>query len=186
MAALRWGDSVAVLTKHLSAVQFRRRDGFWVEIDEGFDAWRLAARECGYLFLIGNGASASLASHVAADLAKNAGIRTRVFSDFPLATAVSNDIGFEWVFAEPLRRHATSSDVLMAISSSGKSPNILKAVEVAREKGAMVLTLSAMEPDNPLRSLGDWNLYVPASTYGDAETCHAAILHHWINAVIDT
>jgi D-sedoheptulose 7-phosphate isomerase len=124
-----------------------------------------------------------MASHFAADLAKNGHLHTQVFSDLSLITAISNDMGYEHVFAEPLRRRAQPQDMLVAISSSGNSPNLLKAAEVARDKGLTLVTLTAMAPDNALRQLGDLNLYVGASTYGLAETAHAAVLHHWMDQV---
>ena len=135
----------------------------------------------GSIYFIGNGASASMASHFAADLAKNAHLHTEVFSDLSLITAISNDIGYDWVFAEPLRRRAKKGDMLVAISSSGASKNILFAAEAAQKMGLKIVTLSAMSSENALRSVGYLNIYVPAETYGYAETCHAAILHHWMD-----
>jgi D-sedoheptulose 7-phosphate isomerase len=73
--------------------------------------------------------------------------------------------------------------MLVAISSSGRSPNILAAVAVANRLALTVVTLSAMAPDNPLRASGSLNVYVPAETYGYAESCHAAILHHWMDTI---
>ena len=136
------------------------------------------------VFLIGNGASASMASHVAADLAKNARLHTEVFSDLSLITAIANDMSYEEVFAEPLRRRMKEGDMLVAISSSGQSANVLRAVQEAKNIGGFVVTLSAMRPENTLRSRGHLNFYVPAGTYGIAETCHAAILHHWIDKMV--
>ena len=163
-------------------------NGRSVEPDEGFGNWyarTLAVRQKGgAVYLIGNGASASMASHFAADLAKNARLHTQVFFDAALLTAISNDLGFENVFAEPLRRRAQPGDMLVAISSSGRSSNILRAVAAARKLSVVVITLSAMLPDNPLRRSGDLNAYVSAASYSRAETCHAAILHHWMDLVI--
>ena len=124
-----------------------------------------------------------MASHFAADLAKNAHLHTEVFTDLSLITAISNDMSYEWVFAEPLRRRANKGDILVAISSSGASKNILCATEIAQKMGLKIITLSAMSPQNPLRSEGFLNAYVSAETYGYAETCHAAILHHWMDMV---
>jgi D-sedoheptulose 7-phosphate isomerase len=155
------------------------------EADNAFDALfdkALKARQKNAtIFLIGNGASASMASHVAADLAKNGNLRTMVLNDPCLLTAVGNDIGFSEVFAEPLRRFGTKQDLLVAISSSGRSPNILNATKTARAIGMEVVTFSAMDSGNPLRQLGDLNFYVPAHTYGHAESAHAALLHYWID-----
>ena len=138
------------------------------------------------VFLIGNGASASMASHVAADLAKNAHIHTEVFTDLALITAIANDISFEEVFAEPLRRRLRPGDLLVAISSSGKSNNILNAVQTTKKLNGGVITLSAMSADNALRKEGELNFYVPAQSYGMAETCHAALLHYWIDRIVST
>lgn len=126
-----------------------------------------------------------MASHFSADLAKNARLHTQVFSDLSLITAISNDLGYEAVFSEPLRRRGQPGDLLVAISSSGRSANILRAVDTARGLGLCVVTLSAMSSDNPLRSKGDVNIYVAADSYGYAETCHAAILHHWLDLMVE-
>ena len=133
------------------------------------------------IFFIGNGASSSMASHVSADLAKNAMIVTQVFTDLSLITAIANDIAYEQVFSVPLKNRMREGDMLVAISSSGKSPNILRAVEQAHVNGGFVVTLSAMQSTNPLRCNGHINFYIPAKTYGTAETSHNAILHHWID-----
>jgi len=121
--------------------------------------------------------SASMASHFAADLAKNGRVRTGVFTDLSLITAVADDVNYESVFSEPLRWQMTEGDMPVAISSSGNSPNVPAGCEAAVSLGGFVVTLSAMKPDNALRSSGNLNFYVPAETYGAAETCHAAILH---------
>jgi D-sedoheptulose 7-phosphate isomerase len=73
--------------------------------------------------------------------------------------------------------------MLVAISSSGRSPNILAAVDAAEELGLTVVTLSAKDAENPLRRRGHLNLYVAAETYGLAETSHAAALHWWMDLV---
>lgn len=136
------------------------------------------------IFLIGNGASASMASHVAADLAKNAHVHTEVFTDLALITAIANDMSFDEIFAEPLRRRLKPGDILVAISSSGKSINILNAVRTTKKLGGRVITLSAMSADNPLRKEGELNFYISAQSYGMAENCHAALLHYWIDKIV--
>ena len=185
--AITWQENIRQLNSLLCEVSFRGYDGVEYSADEGFNTWRkltIDVREKRRsIYLIGNGASASMASHFAADLAKNAHLHTEVFSDLSLITAISNDMGYEWVFAEPLGRRAKKGDMLVAISSSGASKNILSATEVARKIGLKVITLSAMSPQNPLRSSGSLNIYIPAETYGYAETCHAAILHHWMDMI---
>ena len=77
-----------------------------------------------------------MASHFSADLAKNGNLHTQVFSDLSLITAISNDISYEQVFAVPLAKWAQKGDMLVAISSSGGSPNVLAGAKVATERGA--------------------------------------------------
>ena len=137
------------------------------------------------LFLIGNGASSSMASHIAADLCKNGKLATRCFTDASLLTAIANDCGVEELFAEPLRRQAREGDMLVCISSSGESPNIIKAAKLAKEMNMTLVTLSAMNQLNSLRQLGDLNFYVPVEDYGFAETAHAAILHYWVDSIVE-
>ena len=182
-----WKQEIDKLCDILHKLSFIGYDGTEYSADEGFQIWQeltINVREKKQsIYLIGNGASASMASHFAADLAKNAHLHTEVFTDLSLITAISNDMSYEWVFAEPLRRRAKKGDMLVAISSSGASKNILCATEIARKMGLKIITLSAMSPQNPLRSEGFLNVYVSAETYGHAETCHAAILHHWMDMV---
>jgi D-sedoheptulose 7-phosphate isomerase len=99
------------------------------------------------------------------------------FSDSAILTALGNDIGYDEVFATPLRWYGKAGDQLVTISSSGNSPNILRAIETARELGLSVVTLSGLRPDNKSRKLGDLNFYVPAKTYGIAESIHQVLLH---------
>lgn len=187
MNAIRWRDEAKRLYALLSSLSFRSGGGSGLAQEEGFGLWREWTRELRgarrVCFLVGNGASASMASHISADLAKNAFVHTQVFSDLSLITAMANDISYDAVYSEPLRARGNPADMLVAISSSGRSPNIIRAAETARGLGMTVVTLTAMDEDNPLRSAGDLNAYVPAMTYGHAETCHAAILHTWMDSV---
>lgn len=137
-----------------------------------------AARRTGRkVMFIGNGASAAIASHMAADYAKNGGVRALAFNDAALLTAVGNDIAFDQVFAEPVRLFAEPGDILIAISSSGRSTNILYASRMARDQDCRVITLSGFREDNPLRALGDLNFYVPCLSYGVTEVLHHSLCH---------
>ena len=187
---MNWINNVSTIQNCLKLLSARDRAEKDVDTDSAFMLWKeftLQVRESGKtVYLIGNGASASMASHFAADLAKNGRVRTEVFTDLSLMTAVANDINYESVFSEPLRWRMAKSDMLAAISSSGNSPNVLAGCKTALSLGGYVITLSAMKPDNRLRSLGNLNFYVPAETYGAAETCHAAILHYWTDQMLLT
>jgi len=133
------------------------------------------------MIFIGNGASASMASHYALDFAKNGGIRSLAMTDHAMLTALTNDIGGDAIFAEQIGFYAQPGDILVAISSSGSSPNILKAVERARDMGCAIITFSGFAADNPLRLSGDLNFHVAGDEYGFVETAHAALIH----AIID-
>jgi D-sedoheptulose 7-phosphate isomerase len=187
---LNWPDNILTLKECLDLLSVRDHAGKELDTNASFLQWKDIACEIrtrkNTIFLIGNGASASMASHVAADLAKNAHVHTQVFTDLSMITAVANDLCFEQVYAEPLRRRMKENDMLVAISSSGQSPNILLATREALRLGGVVITLSAMKPKNPLRTLGILNFYMPAESYGMAETCHSAILHYWIDLVETT
>jgi D-sedoheptulose 7-phosphate isomerase len=184
-----WKETVEGLHRLLTAVAFTDRRGGAVDTEAGFARWTELGKELRErrrtAFLIGNGASASMASHFSADLAKNAHVHTEVFTDLSLITAISNDMGYEHVYAEPLKRRAQRGDLLVAISSSGRSPNIRAATAAARAGELTIVTLSAMSPDNPLRREGDLNVFLDCRTYGEAETGHAAILHHWMDRMAE-
>lgn len=157
------------------------RDGSALALDAAYGdltARIRATHEAGNkIMFVGNGGSAGICSHMAIDYSKNGGIRSTAFNDGAALTCLGNDLGYENVFAKQIELHARTGDLLIAISSSGKSPNILKAVDAARERGCYVLTLSGFGSDNPLRKTGDINLFVNASEYGFVEITHLALIH---------
>ncbi len=171
----------------LSSLTFTDKSGKLISANAAFTTWRdITLKVRGnhqVCFLVGNGASASMASHMSADLAKNAHVHTQVFTDLSLLTAISNDFGYEHVYSEPIKRRGKKGDMLVTISSSGNSENVLEATKIARQLDMHTVTLSAMKENNPLRQTGDLNGYVPADTYGHAETSHSAILHYWMDLV---
>lgn len=129
------------------------------------------------VIFVGNGGSAGIASHMATDWLKNGGFAAMCFNDGAMLTCVGNDLGYDQVFAVPIERHARPGDLLFAISSSGKSVNILNAVSAARRVGATVITLSGFDAANPLRKSGSLNFWVPDAHYGFVEIGHLAICH---------
>lgn len=161
------------------------RDGTAMGLAEAL-AWTIEAARATHaagnkIMFVGNGGSASIASHMAIDYTKNGGLRALALNDAAALTCLGNDLGYENVFAHQVEAHGRPGDLLVAISSSGMSKSILKAVTAARGRGCIVLTLSGFAPDNPLRALGDMNLYVPAAEYGFVEISHLALCH----AVLD-
>lgn len=187
MPTMQWSERVAGLSSLLQRMECTDGKGRTLVHDAALARWReqcLDIRSANRtVFLVGNGASASMASHFAADLSKNARVHTEVFTDLAQLTAIANDIGYDEVFSVPLRFHMKQGDMLVAISSSGRSPNVLRAVEAAHAMGGLAVTLSAMDADNPLRLRGDLNFHVAATDYGMAETAHAAVLHHWMDSL---
>jgi D-sedoheptulose 7-phosphate isomerase len=129
------------------------------------------------LIFVGNGGSAAIASHMATDYSKNGNIRSVALNDGSMLTCLGNDLGYDQVFSKQLELHARSGDLLIAISSSGRSPNILNAVRSARQAKCKIVTLSGFAENNPLRSLGDINFYIASDRYGFVEIGHLTICH---------
>lgn len=140
----------------------------------------------GKVLLVGNGGSAAVASHMQNDLSKAASVRAMVFTEPPLLTALSNDDGYESAYETATRLWAVPGDLLIAISSSGRSENILRACDATLEAGGSVMTFSGFSPDNPLRSKGRVNLYVRSDFYGYVESAHAVLGHCLTDAVART
>jgi D-sedoheptulose 7-phosphate isomerase len=129
------------------------------------------------IMFIGNGGSAGIASHLAIDFSKNGGLRSLAFNDPAALTCLGNDLGYQNVFAKQLDFHARAGDLLVAISSSGRSPNILAAVAMARKRQVGVVTFSGFTDSNDLRRAGDVNFYVRSSEYGFVEIAHLSLCH---------
>jgi D-sedoheptulose 7-phosphate isomerase len=180
-----WADYVAAIATGLARVAVTDKQGNDLSAEEGFDRWvetthgvQTSGRR---ICLVGNGASAAMASHFAADACKNGALRAQAFNDAALLTCVGNDLAFDQVFALPLGSYAQAGDLLITISSSGASPNILRALERAREMQLRIVTLSGKSADNRSRTFGDLNFYMPTARYGWIESGHHVILHYWLD-----
>ena len=173
----------------LGKTEVTDQENISIDIETGFLRWLEITSEIQKdnqtLYFVGNGASAMMASHMAADASKNGNLRSLAFNDVALMTAVSNDIAYEECFAVPLKRFANPSDGLVTISSSGNSKNVIRAIETAKELKMKVITLSGMSPDNKSRKMGDLNFYIPADTYGIVEVNHQALLHCWLDRFME-
>lgn len=173
------------LTRALTAVRVSDGEGRPLDMKVGFEWVADTARNThtsgNKVILIGNGGSAAVASHHAIEFLKNGGIRALALNDAAALTALSNDFGYANVFSQQLKTQGVPGDMLIAISSSGQSVNILKAVEAARTNGMKVATLSGFQPDNLLRGRGDVNFYVNSNEYGFVEVAHHAL----IQAILD-
>jgi mannose-1-phosphate guanylyltransferase len=133
------------------------------------------------LIIVGNGGSAVMASHVSVDFTHAAGIRAINFNEPDLITCLANDHGYEHWVDKSLRFYADPGDLAIVISSGGRSPNMLNAAHRAREMGLGIITLSGFIADNPLRQLGDINLWVDSNAYNIVEMTH----HTWLLALVD-
>lgn len=156
-------------------------DDLFGQISSTRTIWLRARERGGRVIFIGNGGSAGIASHLAIDLSKNASVPAVCFSDASMMSCLANDYGFEEWLAHAIRLNARPGDCLVAISSSGRSKNILNAVAKARTMNLDVITMSGMSADNPLRERGDINFWVDSRSYNIVETAH----QFWMMAAID-
>jgi D-sedoheptulose 7-phosphate isomerase len=172
----------------LNAIRVTDKKGRQIDLYEGIANTASLIKEKtasgSKLIFIGNGASAAFSSHMATDFWKNGRMRAIAFNDASLLTCLGNDYGYQHIFEKSIEMFADRGDILVAISSSGRSENILRGVEAAREKGCGIITLSGFEPDNLLSLLGDFNFYVPEKSYGPVEIIHQSILHCILDVIM--
>ncbi len=130
------------------------------------------------MYLIGNGGSAAIVSHAKTDFMNVAGIKAITLLEPAIITCLSNDYGYENVFSRQLEVLANPDDILIAVSSSGQSKNIINAAQIMKQKGASVITLTGFKENNPLRKMGDLNYWLSSSNYTLVEIAHLFVLHH--------
>ena len=135
----------------------------------------------GKIIIIGNGGSAAIASHVAIDLTKAANIRSINFNEASLLTCLSNDYGYESWVEKALDFYADNNDMVILISSSGQSKNIINGAKKALEIGVPLITLTGFSENNPLNKLGNINFWADSSTYNIVESIHQM----WLLSVVD-
>jgi D-sedoheptulose 7-phosphate isomerase len=178
----RYFSTLAGLLKDAEATDAGKRKIALSEACEWFRRAAHAAHDAGNkIMFVGNGGSAGICSHLAIDFSKNGGLRAMAFNDPSALTCLGNDLGYENVFAKQIEFHGRAGDLLVAISSSGRSPNILNAVKAARASNCKVVTFSGFTEDNELRAAGDVNFFVRSKEYGFVEVSHLALCH----AVLD-
>lgn len=135
----------------------------------------------GKVLIAGNGGSAAMASHVSVDLTKTAKLRAVNFNEADLITCFANDYGHENWISSALECYADTNDLVILISSSGKSMNIVNAAIKAKQMNLGLITFSGFSPDNPLRKMGDLNFWANSNIYNIIEMTH----HVWLLAVAD-
>lgn len=138
------------------------------------------------IYFFGNGASAAFANHMALDFSKNGKILARSLSDSALLTALSNDFSYEKAMLEYLKiEGVTKDDLVISISSSGNSPNIISVLDYCKEYNIRTLALTGLKQDNKSIALADYSIYVPMKTYGMVECIHQIFLHLILDESMD-
>jgi len=135
----------------------------------------------GKIIIAGNGGSAAMASHVAVDLTKNARIRAINFNEADLITCLANDYGYEHWVSKAITFYAERNDLVILISSSGMSKNMINGAKTAREKSLPLITFSGFNGNNLLRQLGDINFYADSRSYNVVEMVH----HIWLLCMVE-
>ena len=177
----KFGKYFEDLTNLFSAIEVSDKNGNILNLEDSFSTTvkmiNSSNKNGSKVYFIGNGGSASIASHMAVDFWKNGGIKAGCFSDASMITCISNDFGFEYIFEKSILGTCNTNDIIFAISSSGNSINIHKGVQTSLDLGCKVVTLSGFSSENKLRSMGDVNFYVPSKFYGFVELVHTSICH---------
>ena len=133
------------------------------------------------VIIAGNGGSAAIASHVAVDFTKQSGIRTVNFNEADLITCFSNDYGYEYWVSKAIQFYGDEDDLVIRMSSSGSSTNIVNAAKTAKQMGLPVITFTGFKPDNPLKQEGELNFWVDSKAYNVVENTHQI----WLLMVCD-
>lgn len=177
------------LARLLAAMEITKQGGETLSADAGsgaaLDLIRETKKKNAKAVVVGNGGSAAIASHLQNDLCKAVKMRALVFTEQSLLTALANDDGYPSAYETLTNLWAEPDDLLIAISSSGQSENILRSAKAARKAGARIITLSGFAENNPLRGLGDLNFYIASHSYGHVELAHAAITQFLTDALKD-
>ena len=136
----------------------------------------------GKVMIFGNGGSAAIASHVSVDLTKNAKIRCVNYNEADLITCFSNDYGYDKWIEKAIEFYGDNKDVLILISSSGKSENMINACKAAKvKKIEKIITFTGHDENNPLSKLGDLNFWINSKAYNFVENTHQL----WLLTICD-
>ena len=166
---------------------FTTRQGRELSLEQGTcEALSLLGKtknNSGNVYIIGNGGSAAVASHIHNDFCNVGGLRSMTLHEPAVLTCFTNDYGYEHAFSTLIEKMAGKNDLLIAISSSGQSKNILNASIAMRACQGTVITLTGFAANNPLRTTGDLNFWVNSSNYGLVEIAHLFTLHHWSDRI---
>lgn len=166
-----------ILTSEFTDVQGRPLDSR-TGVQRALDILRGVRSRKGSVYLVGNGGSSAVVSHILTDFINVAKLRATTLHEPSLLTCMTNDYGYENAYSRIVSSFAKADDALVAVSSSGRSENIRNAAASMKEIGGQVITLSGFDRNNPLRGLGDLNLWLDSRKYGLVEIGHLFLLHH--------
>lgn len=135
----------------------------------------------GKIIFAGNGASASIANHASLDFTKQGQVNSVNFNESAFITAFSNDYGYENWVKKAVEFYGKKEDLVILISSSGTSKNIVNAAQYAKENGISLITFTGFSESNPLKSIGDINFWVNSKAYNIIEGIHQL----WLLSICD-
>ena len=167
--------------KYFSTIKKQLHSIDFVQLNKAISTIKKAGQLKRKIIFVGNGGSASIAGHLTVDFTNAVGIRSINFNDPGIITCFSNDYGYENWVGKALDCYANSGDILVLISSSGRSKNMLVGANKAKSLGLDIITLTGFSFDNPLRKLGNINFWVDSDKYNIVEMTH----HVWLLAIVD-
>ena len=135
----------------------------------------------GKVYIVGNGGSASIASHISVDFAKVARISSSTFNNSNLITCFSNDYGYENWIVEAIKAYCNKNDMLILISSSGASKNIVNAAKYCKKNKIDFITFSGFKKNNKISKLGNVNFHINSNQYNFIEMSHHIILVYLVD-----
>ena len=145
------------------------------------DLFLSTSKKKGKILIFGNGGSSAIASHVSVDLTKNARIRSVNFNEADLITCFSNDYGYDRWIEKAINFYADQKDIVVLISSSGRSKNMINASKAASARKIKVISFTGHSKNNPLSNIGDVNLWVNSKAYNFIENTHQI----WLLGICD-
>ncbi|MDA9749184.1 SIS domain-containing protein [Pelagibacteraceae bacterium] len=151
------------------------------DLDNSIQLIKRTNKKNGKVYLVGNGGSSSIASHVSVDFAKVARVPSSTFNNSNLITCFANDYGYDNWVVEALKAYTSKDDLIILISSSGTSKNIVNAAKYCNKNLYKLITLSGFKKNNPLSKLGNINFHINSNQYNFIEMSHHIILLYLVD-----
>ncbi len=151
------------------------------QLDQSIQLIKKTIKNNGKIYIIGNGGSSSIASHVSVDFAKVARIPSSTFNNANLITCFANDYGYENWVTEAIKAYTKKNDMIILLSSSGTSKNIVNAAKYCKKKSLKLITFSGFNKNNSLSKLGKVNFHINSDQYNFIEMSHHIILVYLVD-----